>query len=74
MKAHLQSGELFKISGEHPVLIDAFLHHAIEIDVDAIADGTGDVFVAGIMEHIEEAGVHSGDFGLRPAARIRCRA
>ena len=61
MKAHLQSGELFKISGEHPVLIDAFLHHAIEIDVDAIADGTGDVFVAGIMEHIEEAGVHSGD-------------
>ena len=57
----LQSGELFKISGEHPVLIDAFLHHAIEIDVDAIGDGTGDVFIAGIMEHIEEAGVHSGD-------------
>jgi carbamoyl-phosphate synthase large subunit len=61
MKASLQSGELFKISGEHPVLIDAFLQHAIEIDVDAIADGTGDVFIAGIMEHIEEAGVHSGD-------------
>ena len=61
LKATLQAGELFSISGEHPVLIDAFLHHAIEIDVDAIADGTGDVFVAGIMEHIEEAGVHSGD-------------
>jgi len=61
LKAAVQSGELFRISGEHPVLIDAFLHHAIEIDVDAIGDGTGAVFVAGIMEHIEEAGVHSGD-------------
>ena len=61
LKATVQSGELFKISGDHPVLIDAFLHHAVEIDVDAIGDGTGDVFVAGIMEHIEEAGVHSGD-------------
>ncbi|MBU6442875.1 MAG: carbamoyl-phosphate synthase large subunit [Alphaproteobacteria bacterium] len=61
LKVTVQSGELFKISGDHPVLIDAFLHHAIEIDVDAIGDGTGDVFVAGIMEHIEEAGVHSGD-------------
>jgi carbamoyl-phosphate synthase large subunit len=61
LKTNLQSGELFKISGDHPVLIDAFLHHAIEIDVDAIGDHTGDVFVAGIMEHIEEAGVHSGD-------------
>ncbi|MDE2463600.1 MAG: carbamoyl-phosphate synthase large subunit [Alphaproteobacteria bacterium] len=61
MKAQVSSGELFKISGDHPVLIDAFLHHAIEIDVDAIGDGPGDVFVAGIMEHIEEAGVHSGD-------------
>ncbi len=57
----LQSGELFRISGDNPVLIDCFLHHAIEIDVDAIADMTGDVFIAGIMEHIEEAGVHSGD-------------
>ena len=61
LKTTVQSGELFRISGEHPVLIDAFLHHAIEIDVDAIGDGTGEVFVAGIMEHIEEAGVHSGD-------------
>ncbi|MBX7057327.1 MAG: carbamoyl-phosphate synthase large subunit [Leptospirales bacterium] len=45
---------------EHPVLIDRFLEDAIEIDVDALSDGH-DVFVAGIMQHIEEAGVHSGD-------------
>jgi carbamoyl-phosphate synthase large subunit len=61
LKSVLSSGELFRISGDNPVLIDAFLHNAIEIDVDAIADSSGDVFVAGIMEHIEEAGVHSGD-------------
>lgn len=61
LKTNLQSGELFRISGDNPVLIDGFLHHATEIDVDAIGDGTGDVFIAGIMEHIEEAGVHSGD-------------
>jgi carbamoyl-phosphate synthase large subunit len=61
LKGALQSGELFLISGDNPILIDGFLQHAIEIDVDAIADETGDVFVAGIMEHIEEAGVHSGD-------------
>jgi len=64
-EAHLisqvQSGELFRISGDNPVLIDGFLHHAIEVDVDAICDSAEDVFVAGIMEHIEEAGVHSGD-------------
>src|SRR6201999_2912488 len=42
-------------------LIDGFLNRAIEVDVDAICDHTGDVFIAGIMEHIEEAGVHSGD-------------
>ena len=47
-------------SAEHPVLIDKFLEDAIEIDVDAVADGTTCV-VAGIMEHIEEAGIHSGD-------------
>jgi carbamoyl-phosphate synthase large subunit len=45
---------------EHPILIDKFLENAIEIDVDALADGE-DVYVAGIMEHIEEAGIHSGD-------------
>ena len=61
LKAALQSGELFRISGDNPVLIDRFLQHATEIDVDAIADDTGQVFIAGIMEHIEEAGIHSGD-------------
>ncbi|HEY0281887.1 MAG TPA: carbamoyl-phosphate synthase large subunit [Rhizomicrobium sp.] len=61
LKATVQSGELFRISGDNPVLIDGFLDRAIEIDVDAIADETGEVFIAGIMEHIEEAGVHSGD-------------
>ncbi|HLY04783.1 MAG TPA: carbamoyl-phosphate synthase large subunit, partial [Rhizomicrobium sp.] len=61
LKSVLSSGDLFRISGDNPVLIDAFLHNAIEIDVDAIADDAGEVFVAGIMEHIEEAGVHSGD-------------
>ena len=47
-------------SPEHPVLIDKFLENAIEFDVDAISDGT-DVVIAGVMEHIEEAGIHSGD-------------
>ncbi|HEY0302753.1 MAG TPA: carbamoyl-phosphate synthase large subunit, partial [Rhizomicrobium sp.] len=61
LKTHVQSGELFRISGDNPVLIDGFLHHAIEVDVDAICDGAEQVFVSGIMEHIEEAGVHSGD-------------
>ncbi|HEY3419518.1 MAG TPA: carbamoyl-phosphate synthase large subunit [Methanomassiliicoccales archaeon] len=49
-----------KVSRSHPVLIDKYLSHAIEIDVDVVADGT-DVYIGGIMEHIEEAGVHSGD-------------
>ncbi|OQY20633.1 MAG: carbamoyl phosphate synthase large subunit [Desulfobacteraceae bacterium 4572_35.1] len=47
-------------SPEHPILIDKFLDNAIEIDVDALADGT-DVVIGGIMQHIEEAGIHSGD-------------
>ncbi len=47
-------------SPEHPILIDKFLENAIEVDVDALSDGE-DVYVAGIMEHIEEAGIHSGD-------------
>ena len=47
-------------SPEHPVLVDRFLNDAIEVDVDAIADGTR-VVIGGVMEHIEEAGVHSGD-------------
>src|SRR5579875_3004377 len=49
-----------KVSGSNPVLIDRYLQDAIEVDVDALADGD-DVFIAGIMEHIEEAGIHSGD-------------
>ena len=48
------------VSGDNPVLIDRFLDNAVEVDVDALCDGT-DVFIAGIMEHIEEAGIHSGD-------------
>ncbi len=49
------------IEPEHPVLIDHFLEGAIEVDVDAIADQLGNVTIGGIMEHIEEAGIHSGD-------------
>ena len=52
--------EAVKVSGSAPLLIDQYLRDAIEVDVDVICDGS-DVFVAGIMEHIEEAGVHSGD-------------
>jgi carbamoyl-phosphate synthase large subunit len=48
------------VAPDHPVLIDRFLEGAIEVDVDAVCDGT-DVFVGAVMEHIEEAGVHSGD-------------
>jgi carbamoyl-phosphate synthase large subunit len=50
-----------KVSGTNPVLIDSYLRDAIEVDVDALADKDQNVFVAGIMEHIEEAGIHSGD-------------
>ncbi len=50
----------FEVSGEHPILIDKFLDDATELDVDAISDGKR-VVIGGIMEHIEEAGVHSGD-------------
>ncbi|MBR1369745.1 carbamoyl phosphate synthase large subunit [Methanocalculus chunghsingensis] len=52
--------EAVRVSRKHPVLIDRFLHNAIELDVDAVCDGN-DVLIGGIMEHIEEAGVHSGD-------------
>jgi carbamoyl-phosphate synthase large subunit len=48
-------------SPEHPVLIDKFVEDAFELDVDAVADETGAVVIGGIMEHIEEAGIHSGD-------------
>ncbi|WP_417513021.1 carbamoyl-phosphate synthase large subunit [Minwuia sp.] len=52
--------EAVKVSGDSPVLVDSYLANATEVDVDVLSDGT-DTFVAGIMEHIEEAGVHSGD-------------
>ncbi len=52
--------EAVRVSHEHPVLIDDFLQNAVEIDVDAVCDGT-DVLIGAIMEHIEEAGIHSGD-------------
>ena len=57
---HRYLREAVVASGSNPVLIDRYLNDAIEVDVDAICDGT-DVFVAGVMEHIEEAGIHSGD-------------
>jgi carbamoyl-phosphate synthase large subunit len=50
-----------KVSNDSPVLLDRFLDHAVEVDVDVIADAEGNVLIGGIMEHIEEAGVHSGD-------------
>ena len=53
--------EAVKVSNDAPVLIDKFLNEAVEIDVDAVRDLNGDVYIAGIMQHIEEAGVHSGD-------------
>ncbi len=62
--------ELFEMNGlgsegshsrKRPVLIDRFLENATEVDVDVIRDSTGDVFIGGIMEHVEEAGIHSGD-------------
>ncbi len=53
--------EAVKVSGDQPVLLDSYLTDARELDVDALADSRGEVYVAGVMEHIEEAGVHSGD-------------
>ena len=52
--------EAVVVSGDSPVLVDSYLSNAIEVDVDVICDGT-DTFIAGVMEHIEEAGIHSGD-------------
>jgi carbamoyl-phosphate synthase large subunit len=49
------------LPGERPVLVDRFLEDAVEVDVDALCDATGQVLVCGVMEHIEEAGIHSGD-------------
>ena len=50
-----------QVEPDHPILIDKFLENAIEVDVDALCDSTGKVVIGGIMEHIEQAGVHSGD-------------
>jgi carbamoyl-phosphate synthase large subunit len=50
-----------QVEPDHPILIDKFLENAIEVDVDAIADASGQVVIGGIMEHIEQAGIHSGD-------------
>ena len=67
-------GKAALVSGEHPILIDAFLEDAFEFDVDALCDGT-DVFVAGIMQHIEEAGIHSGDSAcVLPAYELSSKA
>ena len=72
--------EAVQVSNESPVLLDRFLNDAIEVDVDALCDGQ-DVIIGGIMEHIEEAGVHSGDsacslppHSLKPAIQDRLRA
>ena len=53
--------EAVDASPERPILIDRFLEDAFELDVDAVADASGAVVIGGIMEHIEEAGIHSGD-------------
>lgn len=54
-------GRATDISPDHPVLVDRFLDDAIEVDVDALCDAAGEVYLGGVMEHIEEAGIHSGD-------------
>ena len=56
--AGMDSG--LKISEEYPVLLDQYLENAIEVDVDAVSDGR-EVYIAGVMQHVEEAGIHSGD-------------
>ena len=72
--------EAVRVSGDNPVLIDRYLNEASEVDVDCICDGT-DVYVAGVMEHIEEAGIHSWDsacslppYSLSPAIVAELRA
>jgi carbamoyl-phosphate synthase large subunit len=73
-------GRATEVSPAHPVLVDHFLDDAVEIDVDALYDGT-DLYLGGVMEHIEEAGIHSGDsacalppitLGAEVVDRIRC--
>ena len=57
-----KTGQINTVLGKNPLLFDRYLSDAIEVDVDCLADGR-DTYVAGIMEHIEEAGSHSGDSG-----------
>ena len=60
----LTSGALAReggVTAERPVLVDRFLEDAVEVDVDAVRDSTGEILIGGVMEHVEEAGVHSGD-------------
>src|SRR5688572_15126768 len=52
--------EAVQVSPDHPILVDRYVHDAIEVDVDCVADGV-EVVIGGVMEHIEEAGIHSGD-------------
>ena len=54
-------GEIIKMFGDGPILVDSYLQDATELDVDCLRDSSGKTFVAGIMQHIEEAGIHSGD-------------
>jgi carbamoyl-phosphate synthase large subunit len=72
--------EAMRVSNESPVLLDRFLDHAGEVDVDIVADIEGNVLIGGVMEHIEEAGVHSGDsscslppYSLTPAIQDELR-
>ncbi|TGT78943.1 carbamoyl phosphate synthase large subunit, partial [Mesorhizobium sp. M8A.F.Ca.ET.161.01.1.1] len=55
-----KTGQINTLLGKNPLLFDSYLTNAVEVDVDALCDGEN-VFVSGIMEHIEEAGIHSGD-------------
>ncbi len=62
-----------KVSNDSPVLLDRFLDNAVECDVDIIADAQGNVLIGGVMEHIEETGVHSGDSSCSLPPYFRCR-
>ena len=64
-----KTGQINMVLGRNPLLFDSYLTDAIEVDVDAVSDGT-DVVIAGVMEHIEEAGIHSGDSACYPAAPL----
>jgi carbamoyl-phosphate synthase large subunit len=61
LAGHGSLGREGGLSADRPVLVDRFLDDAVEVDVDAVRDGVGEVLIGGVMEHVEEAGVHSGD-------------